>query len=216
MKPKLAFMLTAAFAAAVMTVALVPGLGQTMFESIKRITLGKYTIAEQIHIIRRGDLDPVPDDVWIVRTEIGNFAGNYAPPVPHAIQTVGSLDAAQQLVNFPVLSPASLPEGYQLSKIQVTPQYVQAVFLTYQGPGHEIILVMMQVGERVNDDPNSALAVKSGLITDGPVQETELNGKQAVWADGHTLAWEDGGIAYYLGSLDLDLETAKQIANSLH
>jgi hypothetical protein len=60
-----------------------------------------------------------------------------------------------------------------------------------------------------------AVAIGTGLITDGTLEEVDFDGRPAAWADGHSLMWEAEGISYMVGGLDLDLEQAMQIARSL-
>lgn len=222
MKKKFVLVIISALFAAMLTLALVPGLGWYMFETIKSVKLGEYTVAEQISLIRTGDPYAISDN-WSVQTDIGNFGANLPPLTPAEIQTVTTIDEAQELVNFHIPTPGYLPEGYALKEILVTPEYAQSVFLYYQGPAHDIIIVLMSVGMKINDQPEGSANEMSGSITsvmtgtlgDEPVLETELDGKPAVWVDEHTLMWQGEYAAFFVGGLDLDLETAKQIAGSL-
>jgi hypothetical protein len=43
-----------------------------------------------------------------------------------------------------------------------------------------------------------------------------LDGRKAVWIEGHSLMWAVDNMTYEVGGLDLTLEEAKQIARSLH
>lgn len=62
---------------------------------------------------------------------------------------------------------------------------------------------------------NAAPGVFTGFITNGTLEETDLDGLKAVWIDGHALAWAVDDMTYEVGGLDLTLEEAKRIARSL-
>jgi hypothetical protein len=97
---------------------------------------------------------------------------------------VVDLEEAQGLASFQLRASGYLPEGYTLREIKLAPGNA---FLFYGGAGHDIILVQMQVGPQPNDDPNVGVAVKTGWVTDGSLEEVELDGRKAVWVDGQSL-----------------------------
>ena len=188
---------------------------RTLVTFIQSISLGPYTHAVQI---APGDQSgqPVPEDVWIVRTEIGNFAGNAPPGVEPLVRSLSGLQEAQSLVNFPILSPVFLPEGYALREVKLAPiGATHWVFLSYDGPGHDIILVQMPGGPQPSDNPHVMSGVFTGFLTDGTLEKAELDGQPAVWVDGHSLMWAVDNVTYEVGGLDLTIDQAKQIARSL-
>lgn len=156
------------------------------------------------------------------------------PPVATPISTLkflenlsgeSSLSRVRNAVDFPVRLP-SFPEDLGEPDL---------VYLQDIG-GPVVVLVWLQPGERD--------AVRLSLLELGPgalgektppevIQETEVNGKRALWtegahllnfkngtqmvqfvAQGNILIWERGGITYRMES-DLTLEEAVKIAESL-
>jgi hypothetical protein len=57
--------------------------------------------------------------MWVIRTEIGNFAGNARPGEGPLVRSLGSLSEAQALVNYPLQAFARLPEGYALREVRL-------------------------------------------------------------------------------------------------
>ena len=47
------------------------------------------------------------------------------------------------------------------------------------------------------------------------MEEVDLDGRTAVWIDSHSLTWEVDDISYTVGGLDLSLDEAIRIAESL-
>ena len=73
----------------------------------------------------------------------------------------------------------------------------------------------MPGGPQPGNDPNVFSGVFTGFITDGTLEKTGLDGRAAVWVDGHSLMWTVDNMTYEVGGLDLTIEEAKQIARSL-
>lgn len=125
-------------------------------------------------------------------------------------------EEAQEFTSFYLRAPGYLPEGYTLREVKLAPiGGTSWAILFYGGPGHDIILAQMPAGPQPSDDPNESVAVKGGWITDGSLEEVDLDGRKAAWVDGHSLTWEADGISYTVGGLDLSLEEAVRIAESL-
>jgi len=213
-----AVILSAVVLTAVLVVALAwPGVltaaAQGVYNVLQRIVVGPNTEAVRIEFQGEpGVPGPLPPDMWHVKTEIGNFGGNVLPGVEPTVRSVTGFEGAQGLASFQLRAPGYLPEGYILREIKLAPGNA---FLFYGGAGHDIILVQAQVGPPPGDDPNVGVAVKTGWITDGSLEEVELEGRKAVWVDGHSLTWEADGISYTVGGLDLSLEEAIRMAQSL-
>jgi hypothetical protein len=186
---------------------------QGIYNVIQRIVVGPYTQAVQIELQGEPrEPRPLPPDMWRVKTEIGNFGGNVLPGVEPAVRSVTDFEEAQELASFQLRAPGYLPEGYTLREIKLPPGNA---FLFYGGTAHDIILVQMQVGPQPSDDPNVAVGVFSGFMTSGTLEEVELDGQPAAWANNHSLRWEADGISYTVGGLDLSLDEAIRIAQSL-
>ncbi len=216
MKKGLALAALAALVIAVSTVAFVPSVRAQVVDTIQRIALGAYSSAVQIVPQIRGESQPLPADMWIVRTEIGNFGGNAPPGVDPTVRSVADFEEAQASTNFHLRAPTDLPEGYILREVKLAPiGGTHWAFLFYSGPDHDIIVVQMLVGPQPSDEPNVAVGVAVGLITDGTLEEVDFDGRPAVWTDDHSLMWEADGISYMVGGLDLDPEQTLQIARSL-
>ena len=186
---------------------------QGVYNVIQRIVVGPYTQAVQVEFQGEpGAPGSLPPDMWHVKTEIGNFGGNVLPGVEPAVRSVTDFEEAQELASFQLRAPGYLPEGYTLREIKLPPGNA---FLFYGGTAHDIILVQMQVGPQPSDDPNVAVGVFSGFMTSGTLEEVELDGQPAAWANNHSLRWEADGISYTVGGLDLSLDEAIRIAESL-
>jgi hypothetical protein len=190
-------------------------LAQNAYNVIQRIVLGPNTEVVQVEPQDTPDEPPpLPSDMWFIATEIGGFGGNVPPGTDNSVRSVTDFEEAQELTPFHLRAPHYLPAGYSLREIKLAPSN-GGVFLFYGGAGHDIILVQTLVGSQASDDPNESSTVKSGHITNGSLEEVDLNGHPAAWINGHALAWEADSISYSLGGLDLELEEAIRMATSL-
>lgn len=198
-----------------LTVAFVPPLRTAVLEAIEKIVVGPNTVAMQVNKPEDSDPGELPPDMWIIRTEIGNFGGNVPLGLDPIVRTVDNFEEAQALTDFHLLAPADLPEGYAFREAKLAP--LGGTFWTilfYSGPGNEIIIAQLPGGPQPSDDPNVAVSVKSGVVTDGTLEAVEFDGHAAAWIDGHNLLWESDGISYEVGGLDLNLQRAIEIARS--
>jgi hypothetical protein len=199
-----------------LTVAFVPSVRAMVLDVIKQIVLGPNTVVYQVDPQTDPESRPLRSDMWIIRTDIGNFGGNAPPGVDPIVRSVDSFEEAQALTDFHLKAPTALPEGYVLLEVRLAPIGATSwAILFYTGPDHEIIIAQMPGGPQPSDDPNVGVAVKSGVITDGTMEELDFDGQPAAWIESHSLLWESEGISYYLGGLDLDLQLAINIARSL-
>ena len=186
---------------------------QGIYNVIQRIVVGPSTEVVQVEFQGEpNEPPPLPPDMWSVDTEIGGFGGNVLPGVEPTVHSVTDFVEAQELTPFHLRAPNYLPEGYTLREIKLVPGNA---FLFYGGAGHDIIVVQMLVGPQPSDDPNVGIAVMGGWVTNGPVEEVDLDGRTAVWIDSHSLTWEVDNISYTVGGLDLSLDEAIRIAESL-
>jgi hypothetical protein len=197
--------------------AFIPGVQAQVAGVIQEIALGTYTWAARVRTSDQGGLRPLPSDMWIIRTDIGNYGGNAPPGVDPTVRSVGRLMEAQALVDFHIKSPMELPQGYTLSEVKLAPiGGTQWAFLIYNGPGHDIYVVQMPVGPQASDRNDQETSVAVGIMTDGTLEEVDFDGQPAAWIEERSLSWETGGIHYNVGGLDLTLDQAMQIARSLH
>ena len=137
---------------------------------------------------------------------------------------------AQKLVDFPIQTPTELPAGYTLREIKLTPSSAPvSVFIFYRGPGHDIILSQHPVGKQSEEESDQPVTIEDEsvtvtktisresivILTDNTVKQVQVDGRLAVWIGVQRLDWEDDNIVYSVGGLDLTLEEAIAIAESL-
>ena len=216
MKKSFVLVTLAAFIITSLTVAFVPSVQAAVIDAIRRIVLGPNTDAIQIEVQDEYEPRPIPPDMWIIRTEIGNFGGNAPHGVDPIVHSINSFEEAQTLTNFHLRTPTILPEGYDLREVKLAPIGATTwAIMFYTGPGREIIIAQMPGGPQPSDDPNVFAKVMSGIITDGTMEELDFDGHPAVWIEDKSLLWEEGGVSYQLGGLDLGLDQAMEMARSL-
>jgi hypothetical protein len=156
------------------------------------------------------------DGSWTIHTTIGNFGGSAPPDVAMTVVRVGSFDQALAHVSFDLRRPEHLPAGYQLREAMIAPN--ESSFFFYDGPQGEIVLMQTPVYERVEKGFGGVAigtSVVVGILTDNPLEEVVRDNWHAGWFEGNSLVWEADGISYILGGLDLSLEEAIRIAESL-
>ncbi len=179
---------------------------------IRMIKVGDHTIVGEP--TDHGELlsestQPVENEVssseWIVRTEIGNFGGN--------LFTTQDFKEAQSLCKMQIKIPTVISEEYTLREIKLAQK---EVFMFYGGPGRDIIIVQTFVdeisGKNERDYDHQTMV---GVLSDKAAQEVTLDGRNAAWVDQYGLVWEADGISYLVGGLDLSLDEAIRIAQSL-
>ncbi len=214
----ISFILIAIFTLVIcsLTVAFVPSVQAAIVDVINRIVLGQNTFILQVDPEAIVTPRTVPPDFWKIRTEIGSFAGNAPKGVKPIVRSVNSFEEAQILTNFHLLNPVELPVGYSLREVKLAP--IGSTFwaiLFYVGSGHEIVVAQMPGGPQFIDDPNILSVVVTGVLTDGSLEEVDFLGNPAVWIEGHSLLWENNGISYEVGGLDLDIQQVMSIAQSM-
>jgi len=152
-------------------------------------------------------------DIWIIRTAIGNFAGNVLPGHDVAVRRFSDLAEATAAVTFSLRQPDYLPAGYGFREAIVPP--LDWAILFYEGPGGDIVLAQMPVGEQSSGEAGRFTSVGVGTLTDKPIESVTLNGQLAGWAEGYGLIWEAEGVSYILGSVNLSRDESIRIAESL-
>jgi hypothetical protein len=197
---------------------------ERLADGLKLIVLGANSTAQQAEAFVTGK--PLPDDLWHIPIFPGYGVGGNAPPgiVPEVV-TASDLEAAQALTIFDIRVPGYLPEGYTLRQVKVAPLWsglgaqlfpnYPSAFLFYSGPGADIAIVQQPVGSRPGPTSNTAVGTSVSFMTNGELEEVRFDGHVAAWADGRLLMWEQAGINYTVAGAELDLETARRIAESL-
>jgi hypothetical protein len=147
------------------------------------------------------------------------------PALAHAIGETSLEDAAQR-VNFPILLPAYPSDVGQPDYVFVQDAKSEMVILVWLDPENP-----EHVRMSLHFIPEDSWAVRK--FEPVVVEETSVNGQDAVWTtgpypmimqggdidlirliEGHVLIWTDGNVTYRLET-DLPLEEALKIAESL-
>jgi hypothetical protein len=192
---------------------------------VQSIRLGPHTSARQIdpEWAAAHPQNPPPatpevrydGDTWIVRTSIGNFAGDLRPG-QRTVRRFDAFEEAEAAIGLHPNQLRSLPPSYLLLEAIVTPD--NWLFLFYSGPQSEIVLAQVQVYEHVeqtSDQHIVATGVHVGLLIDKPIEEVMLNGRPAGWVEGYGLMWEIDGMSLTLGGPNLAWDEAIRLAKSL-
>jgi hypothetical protein len=202
---------------------------ESIGNSAKLIVLGVYSTAQKAEAMVTGK--PMPDDGWSIDLfrdpgySVG-YGGNGLPGSNPEVRSVATLAEAQGLATFDIRVPEYLPEGYALREIRLAPVWrgpaallfpsAPNVFLFYDGPDGDIVVVEQPVGPQLGGDPNVAVGVYTGFMTNGTLAEVDFNGRTAAWADGRLLMWEENSIGYTVGGSKVrSLEEVIRIAESL-
>jgi hypothetical protein len=228
LRKRLLISITGALALLVVITISFPGgpaaAAQSISDGAKVIVLGAYSTAQRIESFITGK--PIPHDTWDVSFFPGlGVGGNGLPGTNPVVRTLHSFQNAQELTNFRIRKPGYLPEGYSLKEIKLAPVWTEAgallfksnpnAFLFYRGPGPDIVIAQQPVGSEVIGDTGMAVGQVIGFVTNGTLIEVKLNGHIAAWADDRILIWEQDGLSYIVGGLDLNLEEAIRIGTSL-
>ncbi len=209
------------FATVVLTALLVAGLvwpealataAQGIRGVVQRTVVGPHTQVVQIEPRPLEEPPAAPSDMWSLSTVIGGFGGNVPPGMDATVHTATDLEKAESVASFQLRAPGYLPSDYTLHEIKLVSGHA---FLFYGGDGRDIILSETWVGPQPSDEPYMRTGVYTGWFTDGPIEKVDLNGHSAAWVNNHILAWETGSVSYSLGGLDLTLDVALRIAESL-
>jgi len=207
-----------------------------LFSSLMLIPPARAAIIEfiQIGIVRifRAEPTPVVPPQQEFPTTMVPVTATSAPtsqsliPILERLAGEMSLEAAQQLVDYPIFLPTYPPDLGEPDRVFVQDADGDVTILIWIDPEQPsqvlMSLHMIPPGSWAVDKMNPAL-----------VQETTVNGQRAIWAvgpypvrfsngnldfvrlvDGHVLIWTDGEITYRLES-DLDLKEAIKVAESL-
>jgi len=197
---------------------------QRITEGLKIIVLGAYTTAERIESVVTGQ--PMPDDSWDVSLFPGaGIGGNGLPGTTPIVTSTYDFQEAQGLTSFRIRTPNYLPEGYSLKEIKLAPIWTGAgailfkinpnAFMFYTGPSYDIVIVQQPVGPQPVGETGAVAGQVIGFTTNGTLEEVEMNGHTAAWANDNLLLWEQDGVSYMVGGIGLELEEAIRIATSL-
>ena len=204
---------------------------------IETIRVGDYTWIRQNeqpeNVSSQPDLlpsEPVveyKDGIWILRTSIGNFGGDPLPGHNKTVQSFDSIEDAQAIAPFLIRQPYSLPDGYDLQKVMVTPS--DWVFLFYSNSKGNLVIAQLPVGEITVNEPSEITnsipvgpvtvgqknTVGVGMLTDKDVETVSVNNQPAAWVEGTGLMWETDGMSFMAGGNGLTREEVIHIAESL-
>jgi len=194
---------------------------QSLQTFLQTLVLGEHTTVHQVSpemapAAQTPPATPIVEwrgDIWIIRTAIGNFAGNVLPGHDVAVRRFSDLAEATAAVTFSLRQPDYLPAGYGFREAIVPP--LDWAILFYEGPGGDIVLAQMLVGEQSSGEAGQFTSVKVGTLTDKPIESVTLNGQTAGWVEGYGLIWEAEGVSYILGSVNLSRDETIRIAESL-
>ena len=221
----LTVLLATLFAVALVWPDALAAAAQGIADLVQSLRLGPHTSARQIdpEWAAAHPQNPPPatpevrydGDTWIVRTSIGNFAGDLLPG-SHTVRRFDTLDEAQAAIGSHLDQLLSLPAGYLLREAMVTPD--DWLFQFYDGPQGELILAQVHVYERVEQESGQQIVTTArhvGLLTDKPIERVIVDGQPGGWVEGYGLLWEVDGASLVLGGPNLALEEAIRLAESL-
>lgn len=207
---------------------LYPG-GPTVFaqgigNGAKLIVLGAYSTAQQVEARVTGK--PLPDNAWHISIFPGyGEGGNGLPGTNPTVRSVADLKEAQKIASFQIKTPGYLPEDYSLREVKLAPIWTGPgallfpsapnVYLFYGGSDSDVVVVQKPVGPQPGSPPDTEVGTAVGFMTNGTLEEVDLDGRKAAWADGRLLMWEADGISYLVGGPKLSLDEAIHIAKSL-
>lgn len=185
----------------------------------------------QIGIVRifRADPTPVPEQDPSTLVPLTATPGSTLPPlIPLLEEMAGemSLAEAQRMLPYPILLPAYPAELGEPDRVFVQDAEGFMTILVWIDPQQPD-----QVRMSLHLIPEGSWAIEKG--SPRFIQETEVNGRWAIWAEGayplrlfngelqyrrmvegHVLIWEQAGITYRLET-EASLEEAIRIAESL-
>lgn len=196
-------------------------IGVTLAQSIVNIvqtwTIGEGTTAVSVE----GDFVAVPDETGKTIVQPVPEGGMDEPALEELMVEDGasavsenlSTGQASGLVNFKLLQPAFIPEGYDFQGVTViNAEKAQMDYLKFEDIG------LIGLGQTVVGGINGDVQVT--FTSDMTTVEVQVNGQDGLWistTDGFgMLMWEADGINYQLQLMGVgDLEMAIRIAESL-
>lgn len=183
----------------------------------------------EIGVVRIFRSDPAPEQVPSTMTPVTATPDTTEPSViPFFEELAGetTLTGAQERVEYPILLPTYPPELGEPDRVFVQDANGLMTILVWIHPQQPDRVKMS-----LHQIPEGSWAIEK--VSPTVIEETEVNGRQAVWTvgpyplrlfngdlqfrrmiDGQVLIWEVDGITYRLET-DLSLEEAIRIAESL-
>lgn len=210
---------------------------KNLVEFIETIRVGDYTWIQQNekpeNVSSQPDLLPsepmveYKDGMWKIRTSIGNFGGDPLPGHSKKVQNFKTIAEAQAITPFSIRQPYSLPAGYDLQQVMVSPS--DWVFLFYRHSNGNLVIAQLPVGEITINEPGEATnsvpvgsvtvgqknTVGVGMLTDKDVETVSVNNQPAAWIEETGLMWEINGVSFVAGGPGLTREEIIQIAESM-
>jgi hypothetical protein len=188
----------------------------------------------QIGVVRifRSEPTPLPPPNQEVPSTIVPMTATPIPtaqlliPILEKLAGEKTLEEAQNAVRYPILLPSYPPDLGKPDRVFVQDEDGAITVLVWLNPKHPDQILMS-----LHFLPEGSWAIKK--MEPAQIQETTVNGQQAIWAtgpyplllrsgdmqymrlvEGHVLIWTDGNVTYRLET-DLSLEEALKIAQSL-
>jgi hypothetical protein len=206
----------------VVSLAFVPPVKAFVGEFIQRVILGEFSWVERGETPLPGPTPTYSAQRWVIETDLGGDTGDTPPGGEAVIRSARTLEEAQKMAGFSLWVPAYLPDGYAYRKALLPPENTtKRVYLFFTGPGKDITIILTPVGEKIEQNDNEAYitiattVTLSVVYTNGNLEETTVNGQPAAWVDDKMLVWEANGFNYVVGGLDLGLDEATRIAESM-
>ena len=208
--------------------AFVPPVRAFAGQILKHISLGDFSSAEQIEDqpYDQSVTSTLPTNIWIIHTDTGPEIGILPDGASPTIRTYFTLEEAQKQLNFTLLTPKYLPEGYALREVDLPPQSAEdKAYLFYSGPGKDFFVAVNPTGvqsENISGTPSAngdisvyKSVIENELATTGSLVETSVNGHTAAWASGNILVWTAKGLFFEIRGSDLSMDEAIRIAESI-
>jgi hypothetical protein len=144
---------------------------------------------------------------WYWPTPLGTVVERIPQGAPAAGWKFDTVEAARALVPaFRFKQPGTLPDGYHLAGVTLSPSKEWLVESYRDDAGHELTLVA--------HDASRGRGTQFGSDSAGGITRTSVNGAVAGWI-GSALSWEENGVSYILGDRSLSLDQARRIAESM-
>lgn len=152
---------------------------------------------------------PISDDVFTFTPPAGAQIVNAAELAKQARPQTTTLDEARKQVSFPVLAPASLPNGVQLDDVQILSMRGQTVVQNYSGA---LTFSLVQGKGGIPGEDRAPAGAQSKAVKVRGQDATLITGGGA--EQGTLLRWNENGVTVVLAGT-LSADDATKLAESL-
>lgn len=153
---------------------------------------------------------PIADSTFAFTPPAGAEVVNAADLAKQARPQTTTLDDARTQVSFPLLAPASLPDGVQLDEVQVLPMRGETVIQNFSGAVN-FSLVQGQGG--FPDQDRTPMGAQSQAVKVRGQDATLITGGTGA-EQGTLLRWQENGVTIVIAGT-LSAEQATALAESL-